>query len=185
MNHSIGALEFRSISKGIEVSNEVVKKANVEIIYMRTICPGKFIVIISGNEGEVNEAIDYGVLLSDKSLIDSFKVHAVNLSIIDAFKNQYGDRTVNGAVGIMETNKVCAGIKALDMSLKSSDVKLIKLHLAFGIGGKLVYFISGSLSNVEYGISEGIRTLDANDTANVSIIRSPSDELLKHLFKYT
>ena len=31
MNKSIGALEFRSISKGIEVSNEIVKKANVEI----------------------------------------------------------------------------------------------------------------------------------------------------------
>lgn len=27
MKKSIGALEFRSISKGIEVSNEVVKKA--------------------------------------------------------------------------------------------------------------------------------------------------------------
>ena len=50
MNKSIGALEFRSISKGIEVSNEIVKKANVEIIYFKTICPGKFLVIVTGDE---------------------------------------------------------------------------------------------------------------------------------------
>lgn len=185
MNHSIGALEFRSISKGIEVSNEVVKKANVEIIYFKTICPGKFITIVSGNEGEVNEAVDYGTILAEKSLVDNFKVHAVSTSIIEAFKNKYDSRQVVGAIGIMETNKVCTGIKALDMSLKSSDVKLIKLQLAFGIGGKLVYFITGSLSSVEYGVAEGMKSLELNETANSSIIKSPSEELLKHLFKYT
>ena len=37
MKKSIGALEFRSISKGIEVSNEVVKKAFVEVSYLKSI----------------------------------------------------------------------------------------------------------------------------------------------------
>ena len=45
MKKSIGALEFRSISKGIEVSNEVVKKAFVEVSYLKSICPGKFFLI--------------------------------------------------------------------------------------------------------------------------------------------
>ncbi|MFQ9695855.1 MAG: BMC domain-containing protein [Zhenhengia sp.] len=84
MNKSIGALEFRSISKGIEVSNEIVKKANVEIIYFKTICPGKFLVIVTGDEGEVNEAIDYGVMIAENTLVDSFKVHAVSTPIIAA-----------------------------------------------------------------------------------------------------
>lgn len=181
MNKSIGALEFRSISKGIEVSNEIVKKASVEIIYFKTICPGKFLVIVTGDEGEVNEAIDYGISLSDTALVDSFKVHAVSTPIIQGFKNKYDSKEVTGALGIMETNKVCAGIKALDAALKASDVKLIKMHLAFGIGGKLVYVITGTLSSIEYGLSQAKEKLDKTEHANCSIISSPSSDMTKHL----
>lgn len=183
MNKSIGALEFRSISKGIEVSNEIVKKANVEIIYFKTICPGKFLVIVTGDEGEVNEAITYGEEITGNTLVDSFKVHAVSTPIIEAFKNTYSSKEIMDALGIMETNKVCAGIKALDMALKSSDIRLIKMHLAFGIGGKLVYVVTGALSSIEYGLEEGKRMLDKNEHANISVIPSPSKDMTKHLIK--
>ncbi|MEF9958671.1 MAG: BMC domain-containing protein [Niameybacter sp.] len=181
MSRSIGALEFRSISKGIEVSNEVVKKASVEIIYFKTICPGKFLVIVTGDEGEVNEAIDYGVEIADGTLVDSFKVHAVSQAIVQAFKNKYDSRTVEGAIGIMETGKVCTGIKALDHALKSSDSKLIKMQLAFGIGGKLVYVITGTLSSIECGLREAKLALDQQERANISIIPSPSEEMTQFL----
>ncbi len=35
------------------------------------------------------------------------------------------------AIGIMETGKVSSGILALDKTLKSSEVNLVKLQLAF------------------------------------------------------
>lgn len=181
MSTSIGALEFRSIAKGIEVANEIVKKSSVEIIYFRTICPGKFIVIVSGNEGEINEAIDYGETIVDGLLVDSFKVHAVSNAIVNAFGNKYEYKEIDGALGIMETMKVCAGIKALDMTLKSSDVKLLKLHLAFCIGGKLYFVVTGSVSSIEYGLNQGKLSLDKNEHANISIIPSPSSDMTKYL----
>lgn len=181
MSKSIGALEFRSISKGIEVSNEVVKEASVEIIYFKTICPGKFLVIVTGDEGEVNAAIDYGVDISDGTLVDSFKVHAVSDPIIQAFKNKYESREVRGAIGIMETSKVCTGIKALDQALKASDIRLIKMQLAFGIGGKLVYIITGTLSSIESGLNDAKLALNNQERANISIIPSPSEEMTKFL----
>ena len=169
------------MNKRIEVSNEIVKKANVEIIYFKTICPGKFLVIVTGDEGEVNEAIDYGVMIAENTLVDSFKVHAVSTPIIAAFKNKYDSREIADAVGIMETTKVCAGIKALDAALKSSDIKLIKMHLAFGIGGKLVYIVTGTLSSIEYGLAQGKAQLSKTEAANISIIPSPSPEMTKYL----
>ena len=181
MNKSIGALEFRSISKGIEVSNEVVKKASVEIIYFKTICPGKFLVVVTGDEGEVNVAIDYGEDIADGTLVDSFKVHAVSTPIIQAFKNKYESKTIHDAIGIMETSKVCAGIRALDRALKAGDVKLIKLQLAFGIGGKLVYMLTGTLSSIEYGFEEAKLALNQTERTNISIIPSPSEEMTKFL----
>lgn len=183
MNKSIGALEFRSISKGIEVSNEIIKKSNVEIIYFKTICPGKFLVIVTGDEAEVDEAIDYGVALATTYLVDRFKVHAVSPTIIEAFRNSYPSKQLNGALGVMETYKVCAGIKALDCVLKAGDVVLIKLQLAFGIGGKLVYIVTGTLSSVEYALNEGQRLLPEKEIAYTSIIASPTYEMTKHLIK--
>lgn len=185
MNKSIGALEFRSISKGIEVSNEIVKKADVEIIMLKTICPGKYFVVVTGDEGEVEEAITFGESMAGDTLVDSFKVHAVSLPIIEAFKNKYASKQVKGALGIMETNKVCAGIKALDKTLKSSDVTLLRVHLAFCIGGKLVFIITGTLSSIEYGLEQGRAALNKNEHANISIIPSPNEDMIKHLFKNT
>lgn len=181
MNKSIGALEFRSISKGIEVSNEIIKKSEVEIIFFKTICPGKFLVIVTGDEGEVDEAIMYGETIGEGTIVDSFRVHAVSTPIIEAFRNKYSSKEVAGALGIMETSKVCAGIKALDKALKSSDIKLVKMQLAFGIGGKLVYIVTGTLSSIEYGLREGKEVLTKSEHANISIIPSPSRDMTKHL----
>lgn len=183
MHKSIGALEFRSISKGIEVANELVKKASVEIIYLKTICPGKFLVIVSGDEDEIEESITYGMTLGEGTVVDHFMVHAVSPAIIDGFKNKYETKEAQGALGVMETNKVCAGIKALDKTLKASDVVLVKMQIAFAIGGKMVFIVAGTLSSIEYGLSEARTALSQGETGAISIIPSPSEEMTKHLLK--
>lgn len=183
MGKSIGALEFRSICKGIEVANEIVKIASVEIIYFKAICSGKFLVIVTGDEGAVNEAIDSGEDLADNTLIDSFRLHAISESIIQAFKNKYFYDEPVDAMGIMEAYKVCAGIKALDRTLKSGDVQLAKMQVAFAIGGKLVFVITGSMSSIEYGLKEGLSALDENEKAHISVIRSPSEDMVANLLK--
>lgn len=182
MSRSIGGLEFQSISIGMQVADAIVKKANVEIIYFKTICPGKFLVIVTGDEGEVNEAIDYGEQVAGKTLVDCFKVHAVSLSIIDAFKNRYEKMETIDALGIVETRKVCTGIKALDVVLKAADVTLLKIYLAFAIGGKLVFAVTGSVSSIEAGISECKSILSDYECANIAVIPSPSDEMLSSMF---
>lgn len=183
MNKSIGALEFRSISRGIYVSDAIVKKANVEIIYYKTICPGKFLVIVAGDEGEVDEAITYGESIDDGSLVDRFRIHAVTPAIIDAFKGRYVPNDSMDAVGLIETFKVCSGIQALDQVLKAGDVKLVKIFLAFAIGGKLVFIVTGTVSSIEYSFSACKKYLSESEAKNMAIIPSPSKEILKNLFK--
>ncbi|MHC1750196.1 MAG: BMC domain-containing protein [Cellulosilyticaceae bacterium] len=181
MGRSIGAIEFRSISKGIEVANEMVKKVSVEIIYLKTVCPGKFVVMVTGDEGEITETVTYGKKLGEGYIIDSFVIHAVNDAIISGFRNKYISKDAHEAIAIFETNKVCAGIKALDKTLKASDVQLVKVQLAFAIGGKFVFIVTGTLSSVMYGTEAAKKILRPNDITNVSIIPSPSIELLEHL----
>lgn len=181
MNKSIGAIEFRSISKGIEISDKIVKKAFVEIIYLKSICPGKLLVIVAGDEGEVKESIEYGVEISEGYMLDSFIINSVSDAIINGLKNKYEKNNSVLSIGIVETSKVCSGIKSLDKALKSSNVKLIKLQLAFLVGGKLVYMISGDLSSVEYGVHEAKKVLSQKEIINISIIPSPDIQIIDNL----
>lgn len=183
MSRSIGALEFRSISKGIFVSDAIIKKANVEIIYYKTICPGKFLVIVTGDEGEVDEAITYGESIENNALVDSFRLHAVTPSIVDAFKSKYAPQDKIDAIGIIETMKVCTGIQVLDQVLKAGDVRLLKIFLAFAIGGKLVFIVTGAVSSIEYSFLACKDLLSSTEKQNMAIIPSPSKDMLDHLFK--
>lgn len=180
MNRSIGAIEFRSISKGIEISDLMVKRCEVELVFFKTICPGKFLTIISGNEGEVKEAIDYGTSICDKYAVDSFILNAVHADIISGLKNRYNIKS-QGAFGIMETTSVCSGIKALDTMLKNANVSIVKMQLAFCIGGKFISIVSGEVSDVENGAKVARTSIDEKKIINISIIPSPDNMIVSML----
>jgi len=180
MNRSIGAIEFRSISKGIETSDLMIKQSNVELIFFRMICPGKFLTIISGNEGEVKEAIDYGVSISEKAAADNFIINAIHNDIINAFKNKYNVKS-KGAFGIMETSSVCSGIQALDGMIKNANVSVVKIQLAFCIGGKFVSIVSGEVSDVENGVRAARDIVDEKKIINISVIPSPDPMIISML----
>jgi len=50
LKKSIGVLEFRSIAKGIEATDAMLKAANVQLILSMPLCPGKYITIIGGEK---------------------------------------------------------------------------------------------------------------------------------------
>ena len=181
MSKSIGAIEFKSIAKGIEVSNEIIKKSLVEVLYFKSICPGKFLIIVSGETSYVNECIDYGIEIGDKYIIDSFVINAVSTEIIDGLKNRYKKLEHINSVGVGETNKVCAGIKMLDKTLKSGDVSLVKLQLSFAIAGKLVYIVTGDLSSLEYSLEESKKVIKEKDIIYMTTIPSIDEKLIKNL----
>ncbi len=181
MSKSIGAIEFKSIAKGIEVSNDMVKKSFVEVLYLKSICPGKFLIIIAGETSQVKECVDYGLDKGSGYIVDNFIINSVHEDIVNGLKHKYKPIENITSIAVMETSKVCAGIKSLDKTLKSSDVVLLKLQLSFAIGGKLVYIVAGDLSSLEVGISEGKSMLNSKDIINISIIPSVDKQIIKNL----
>ncbi|MEG0050791.1 MAG: BMC domain-containing protein [Terrisporobacter sp.] len=181
MIKSIGAIEFKSIAKGIEVSNDMVKKFYVEVLYLKSICPGKFLIIIAGETSYVNESINYGLTKGKGYIVDSFIINSISEDIINGIKHKYKTLENIRSIGILETNKVCSGIKALDKTLKYSDVNLVKLQLSFAIGGKLVYIVEGDASSLEHGIEEGKSILNSKDIISDSIIQSVDNQIIKNL----
>jgi microcompartment protein CcmL/EutN len=56
------------------------------------------------------------------------------------------------AIGVLEAGTLASIVRATDSALKCSNVSLVDLHLARGIGGKGYLVITGTLSDVEAAI---------------------------------
>lgn len=180
MRNSVGSLEFKSISKGIEVSNEIFKNYDLDIIYAKSVCPGKFLVIFSGDSESINNAIDFAINMSDNYLIENFIIHKVHKKLIDALKTSSFNKNIDGkCFGVVETLKICTGLKALDYILKYNDVDIFKLQLGFAIGSKLVFLISGNTSDIENAISSIKNNLSSKELLNVAVMSSVCKEFLE------
>jgi len=62
---SIGALEFSCIGLGFEAQDEMLKAATVELLVARTICSGKYLMIVGGSVSDVQSAVRSGLEKAD------------------------------------------------------------------------------------------------------------------------
>jgi len=72
MEPAIAFVELSSIAKGIESVDAMVKMAEVEVLHTQAIPRGKFIILIGGKQAEVEQAMQAGLQMADKTLIDFF-----------------------------------------------------------------------------------------------------------------
>ena len=55
MSKAIGMVEYQTVSTGIYAADTMVKTADVDIIEAQTVCPGKYIVIITKRNQTCNK----------------------------------------------------------------------------------------------------------------------------------
>ena len=48
MMETIGFLELNSIAKGVEAADYILKAAEVELLFAKPVCPGKYNVLFCG-----------------------------------------------------------------------------------------------------------------------------------------
>ncbi|MBB6631339.1 BMC domain-containing protein [Clostridium algidicarnis] len=180
MKKALGILEFSSISRGIEVSDVLLKASFVDVEMIKHICPGKFLTIISGDVEAVKEAMEKAKAGDQKKLVEDTVIPNASEEIIKAFKKR--PIVVNfNAIGIMEFLNVTSALKALDIALKASDTQIVKLVLGNGIAGKAYFIINGSVSSVEEGIKSAKANINPNKIIHSSVIPSPNEILLGNL----
>jgi microcompartment protein CcmL/EutN len=152
MRPALAILEFDSIARGIEAGDQMVKRAAIEVIRTGTVQPGKYLVLIAGEVGDVEEAVAAGSEIA--TLIDRVLLPDVHPVVADAVR---GVRTTGEgeALGIIETRTVAAVIQAADAGVKGANVTLQEIRLADGLGGKGYLLFQGTVSEVEAAVSIG------------------------------
>lgn len=177
MSKAIGMAEYQTVSTGIEAADLMIKTAKVDVIEAQTVCPGKYIVIISGELSAVRASVDAAKTRFGEKLIDSFVLGNPDESIFPAI---YGANEVQEkkALGILETFSVAAMIVAADTAAKTADVKLIELRLARGMCGKSYMLLSGEVAAVSAAIESAAQAAGGKGMfLDSSVIANPDSKL--------
>jgi microcompartment protein CcmL/EutN len=178
---AIGLIETNSVAKGIECADEMLKASDVGILIARPACPGRYLAMISGDVGSVQNSLDVGKDVAGEFLVDFFVLPNVHPDVFPALSCATSLSELR-ALGIIETYSSASCITAADAAVKAADVDLIEIRCATGLAGKSFVTMSGDVAAVNAAVDAGVELLATEGfIQSYVVIPSPSKELYKSL----
>jgi microcompartment protein CcmL/EutN len=179
--NSIGLIELSSIAAGFQVADTMLKAAEVEIVLSRSICSGKYMILIGGDVAAVHSSVEAGCIAGRGSVIDTFVIPNVHASVFPAIA---ATTTVDvlGALGVVESFSVASLIEGADAAAKAAKVQLIEIRLAMALGGKAFFSVTGDVAAVQAAVDAGAAVVAQKGLlVNKVVIPSPRKELLSEI----
>jgi microcompartment protein CcmL/EutN len=179
--NSIGLIELGSVAAGFQVCDTMLKTAAVDLMLSRSICSGKYMVMVRGDVGAVQSSVRAGVEAGTFSVIDSFVIPNVHEAVFPAIA---GHTKVDAleALGIIESFSVASLIEAADAAVKTARVALIEIRLAMALGGKAFVTMTGTVADTTSAVEAGAAVVAAKGLlTNKVVIPRPRPELLQEM----
>ncbi|HYE82886.1 MAG TPA: BMC domain-containing protein [Clostridia bacterium] len=181
MLNTLGLIELNSIAKGIEAADTMVKAADVELVFSKPVCPGKFIILVFGDVGSVKASVNAGYEKGAQYVVDKMLLTNAHPQLVPAICAVAKVEQVN-AVGVMEFFSIASAVVAADNAAKAGLVQLIEVRLGIGIGGKAFVTLTGDVSSVREAVAAGTRIAEENGMLVASsVIPSPCREVFSNL----
>jgi len=183
MKRAIGLLELKNITRGILAADAMLKAANVEILMAQAMCPGKYIVMVAGDVGAVQSAVKTGNAVSgSENVVDEFVLSNLHDSVFPALSGCTEIKEMK-SLGVIESYSVASAIIAADVAVKASNVELIEVRLARGMGGKAMVTLTGDVGAVTAAIRAGSNAIkDSGFLVDQLVLPAPHSALHKLLF---
>ncbi|MDP2345253.1 MAG: BMC domain-containing protein [Deltaproteobacteria bacterium] len=173
---ALAVIETASIARGFVVLDAVVKKAPVTVRIARPVSPGRFLLVFGGDVASTLESIEEARSIAGSDVVDELFLPGVHHALLPAI-----DRAIvaeaGESIGVVETWTVSSAILAADAALKSTDVAVLRLHLALGVGGKGWFTIAGPLGDVEAALEAVKQTAKPDRIAGLELIARPHAEV--------
>jgi microcompartment protein CcmL/EutN len=151
---ALALLELDSISAGIAAGDAMAKRAPIDVLRAGTVHPGKYLVLVGGSVGDVEEALSAGREAGAAAILDVVFLPNAHPELIAAIGGTCGEAT-GEALGVIESATVAAIIEAADAGLKGARVRLVELRLADDLGGKGYLLFDGPVGEVEAAVEIG------------------------------
>jgi microcompartment protein CcmL/EutN len=173
----VALIELRSIARGVKTADAMVKKAPVRLLEARTVCPGKYIILVGGETQAVEDAFNAGREIGAELIVDELFLPHAHHQLIPAMEacTQISDID---SLAILETFTVAAVILSADASVKAAGVDLIELRMANGLGGKSFFTMTGPLDQIEAAVEAGVAIIqDSGTLVCVETIPNPHPDI--------
>jgi microcompartment protein CcmL/EutN len=179
--NSIGLIEVASIATGYLAQDAMLKAADVELLLARTICSGKYLIVIGGEVAAVSAAVEAGAGRCDGSLIEKRVITQVHQDVFPAIGMAVDVPPGRAlALGVIETFSASSIIDVADAAAKCADITLVRIHLAMAIGGKGFVLLTGDIASVEAAVATGAQiAADEGILVGRAVIAAPSKELFR------
>jgi microcompartment protein CcmL/EutN len=178
---SIGLIELSSIAAGFEVADTMLKAGNVRLLLSRSICSGKYMVLIGGETAGVEAAIAAGAEAANGCLIDSLVIANLHPDVFIAIGRTQPVQP-NGALGIIESFNVATLVRAADAAAKAANVQLLEIRLAMALGGKAFVTMTGDVGSVQASVAAGRAVLaEAGVLVNSVVISRPHPDVYREV----
>ena len=178
---AVGAIELSSIGIGYRVQDEMLKSASVDLLIARTICSGKYLIVVGGNIDAVEAAMQTALSVGDDAVIDHLTVANAHEAVFPAMAQSVVLAPEDiGALGIIETFSGVSALIAADYAGKAARVTLFRLHVAMALGGKGLLMMTGSVSDVTAAVQAGANAVRQRGLlVSQVVIPRPSPELFQ------
>ena len=178
---ALGVVELSSVARGVVVADAMVKKAPVELVFARAVSSGKFVVLVSGEVADVDEALACAIETAQATLVDRLMLPQAADGVLAALRRAAPSVGVADAVGIFETFSVASSLLAADAAAKAAEVEVAELRLADGLGGKAYFVVAGAQADVEAAMFAAEHVTATGMLLGREVIARPHEDLLKHL----
>lgn len=178
---SIGLLELSSVVAGFLVADAALKAGTVRLVLSRSICSGKYMVLVAGDPSAVQSAIAAGCEAANGCLIDNIVITNIHPDVITAL-GRTSVAPPEGALGILESFNVATLIKAADACAKSASVQLFEVRVAMALGGKAFCTMTGDVASVQTAVAAGKKVIsDAGMLVNAAVITRPHPDVYREV----
>lgn len=151
---ALAVVEIGSVPRGAVVADGVLKMAPVRLLFAGEISPGKFLVLFGGDVGPTRVSHARGVELAGDFRVDDLLLPQLHPGVLPALEQRVPEEEAD-ALGTLETETVAATIAAADRAAKAARIRLRKIRLAQGLGGRAFLYLTGALPDVEAAVSAG------------------------------
>jgi len=178
---SVGMIELSSVAAGFQVADTMLKAGNVRLYLSRSICSGKYMVLIAGDASAVGSAVAAGAEAANGCLIDSFVIASIHPDVLAAL-GRTQVTPPDGALGVIESFNVAALLQAADAAAKRATVQLLEIRLAMALGGKAFVTLTGDVASVQDAVAAGRKIIaDAGMLVNAVVISRPHPDVYREM----
>lgn len=147
---NLAIIEFKSVARGIYVTDAVLKSASVNLVLSTSLCPGKYLTIVEGETGALENALKTAEETGGMHVFSIEVLNAVNSEVIAAISGRLSQNNYE-ALAIIESMHMASLISSADDVIDAVPVEFVDFRLARGCGVNSFYIFSGDYSSVAEG----------------------------------